>query len=442
VSLDPERLLAILHGFETPTLRPTRYLVGLSGGLDSVVLLHALAASRERLDVPLAAVHVDHGLLPDSGRWARHAQRFARSLGTGFELVPATVGTGGGPEAAARAARYEALEAAMRPGDWLIFAHHQDDQAETLLLNLLRGSGPDGLGAMPALRRFGPGWLVRPLLDMPRAALEAYAAEAGLSWNDDPSNRDIAFDRNYLRHEVLPRLKARWPDAAGRLGRSAALQGEAASLLKAMADRTLAEIGAVPGRLPAAGLFSLPAAARGSVLRRAVERAGLSQLPGAALAQILSTMQDPREDANPVVRWPGGECRRYREQLYLLHALPEPAFAGSRLLPGKPVGLGAGFGTLALEISAEGGIDPALAESGLTLETRRGGEQITPAGDTHRRRLKKLLQESGVFPWMREALPLLYAGGELVAVADLWIAAGRAKTPGYAVRWRGAPRYS
>jgi tRNA(Ile)-lysidine synthase len=442
VSLDPERLLAILRGFETPTIGPTRYLVGLSGGLDSVVLLHALAASREHLDIPLAAVHVDHGLHPDSGRWARDAQRFARSLGTGFELVPATVRASGGPEAAARAARYEALEAAMRPGDWLIFAHHQDDQAETLLLNLLRGSGPDGLGAMPALRAFGPGWLARPLLDMSRAQLEAYAAGAGLRWNDDPSNRDIVFDRNYLRHEVLPALKARWPDAAGRLSRSAALHGEASGLLKAMADRTLAELGEVPGRLPATGFFRLPPVARASVLRRAVERAGLPQLPGTALAQILSTMRDAREDTNPVVRWPGGECRRYRAQLYLLPALPEPAFADCRLRPGEVLGLGAGFGTLALEMSDEGGVDPALAEGGLTLKTRRGGEQIILAGDAHRRKLKKLLQESGVYPWMREALPLLYAGDELVAVADLWVAAGRAKTPGYAVRWHGAPPYA
>jgi tRNA(Ile)-lysidine synthase len=442
VSLDPERLLATLRGFETPTLRPARYLVALSGGLDSVVLLHALAASRERRDIPLAAVHVDHGLHPDSGRWARDAERFALSLGIAFELVPAIVGERGGPEAAARAARYAALESAMRPGDWLILAHHQDDQAETLLLNLLRGSGPDGLGAMPALRAFGSGWLARPLLEVSRAELEAYAARAGLSWNDDPSNRDTALDRNYLRHEVLPALKTRWPDAAGRLSRSAALHGEAAGLLKSMADRTLAELGEAPGRLPAAGFFSLPPAARASVLRRAVERAGLPQLPGAALAQILSTMKDAREDANPVVRWPGGECRRYREQLYLLHAPPKPAFAGCRLLPGAVLGLGAGFGTLALEMSDEGGIDPALAESGLTLETRRGGEQITPAGDAHRRKLKKLLQESGVYPWMREALPLLYAGDELVAVADLWVAAGRARTPGYAVRWRAAPHYS
>jgi tRNA(Ile)-lysidine synthase len=364
VSLDPERLLAILRGFETPTIWPTRYLVGLSGGLDSVVLLHALAASREHLDIPLAAVHVDHGLHPDSGRWARDAQRFARSLGTGFELVPATVRASGGPEAAARAARYEALEAAMRPGDWLIFAHHQDDQAETLLLNLLRGSGPDGLGAMPALRAFGPGWLARPLLDMSRAQLEAYAAGAGLRWNDDPSNRDIVFDRNYLRHEVLPALKARWPDAAGRLSRSAALHGEASGLLKAMADRTLAELGEVPGRLPATGFFRLPPVARASVLRRAVERAWLPQLPGTALAQILSTMRDAREDTNPVVRWPGGECRRYRAQLYLLPALPEPAFADCRLRPGEVLGLGAGFGTLALEMSDEGASTRRLPRAG------------------------------------------------------------------------------
>lgn len=441
MSFDAERLLGILRGFETPALRPTRYLVALSGGLDSNVLLHALAASAERLDRPLAAVHVDHGLHPDSVRWARDAERFARSLGVDCDILPVTVAGSGGPEAAARRARYAALESAMHPGDWLLSAHHQDDQAETLLLNLLRGSGPDGLGAMPALRPFGPGWLVRPLLDSPRADLEAYAAAAGLTWSDDPSNLEIAYDRNFLRHQVLPTIRARWPDAAGRLSRSAALHREAASLLKATADRALAELGEQPGQLPAEGFFSLPEGARASVLRRAVERSGLPQLTAAALAEILGSMKDAREDANPVVRWPGGECRRFREQLYFLLPVPEPEFAGRELLPGEPLELGAGFGTLALEMSAEGGIDPALAERGLTLRTRQGGERITPAGDPHRRKLKKLLQESGVYPWMREKLPLLYAGEELVVVADLWIAAGTARTPGYAVRWRGAPRY-
>lgn len=442
MSIDAERLLGILKGFERPARRPTAYRVAFSGGLDSTVLLHALAITRDRHDVPISAVHVDHGLQPDSARWAAEARRVARSLGVDCEVVPVVVGKDGGPEAAARTARYAALEAQMRAGDWLLSAHHLDDQAETLLLNLLRGSGPEGLAAMPPLRPFGPGYLVRPLLDVRRNALEAYAAAFGLQWMDDPGNRNPAFDRNYLRHEILPKLTARWPDAARRLGQSAELLGECADRLRDIADQELAHIGAGPGRLPLASLTRLPPPAQARVLRRAIDLAGLPKPPTKCLRAILASMPNARADANPLVRWPGGECRRYRDSLYLRDPATQPSFAGRVLLPGQPVEAGKGFGTLALEPSPAGGIDPDLAGQGLCLRVREGGETIRPVGHAHRRKLKKLLQEHGVHPWMRDALPLLYAGEELVAVADLWIAAGTAATPGYAVHWHDAPVYA
>ncbi len=442
MNLDPACLQRVLRGLQSPQTSPARYLVALSGGLDSTVLLHALAATRGSHAVPLAAVHVDHGLHRESGRFAALAADFAKSLDVHCEIVTISVGSGAGPEAAARDARYSALASRMRAGDWLITAHHADDQAETLLLNLLRGSGPEGLAAMPPIRPFGPGFLVRPLLGAARADLATYAAEAGLAWNDDPSNADQSLDRNYLRQQVLPNLRARWPHAVRRLGRSAELNREAARLLREIADREIEALRTPDGELPAAALRELPSATKGRILRRAVERAGLPQVPPGAFGEILNSLLGARADSNPLVSWHGGHCRRFRDTLYLLPPEPEPAFEGRRLAPGRPVDLGAGLGRLMLEKIAITGIAPALAEAGLVLQARRGGEEIKPLGHEHTRKLKKLLQDHGVFPWLRDSLPILYAGSELVAVADLWIAAAAAATPGYAIRWHDAPRYA
>ncbi|HEX5787622.1 MAG TPA: tRNA lysidine(34) synthetase TilS [Woeseiaceae bacterium] len=440
-------LVEVLRSLERRAAAPARYVVALSGGLDSTVLLHALAASRDEHGVPLAAVHVDHGLHPHAPRWAADAMRFAAALGVECRIVAVEVGAGGGPEAAAREARYAALAAAMSAGDWLLSAHHEDDQAETLLLNLLRGSGPAGLAGMPRIRPFGPGYLARPLLGTTRSELARYAAAAGLEWNDDPSNADEAYDRNYLRTRILPLLASRWPDAAGRLARSAFLAGESTTLLQELADADLgahATGGALPGgglRLPVAALAALSRPRAANLLRRGVHQAGLPPIPATRLATLQDTLLEARDDANPLVRWPGAQCRRFRDHVYLLPPDAEPDFEGRVLTPDVPLALGVGRGELALERSVEGGIDPALAGPGLVLRTRHGGEEIRPRGHAHTRKLKKLLQERNVLPWHRDALPLLYAGETLVAVADLWVAADAVAAPGYVVRWRHAPAY-
>lgn len=438
-----EWLLRALRGFEVPSRAvPARYVVALSGGMDSTVLLHALASTRERQVIPLVAVHVDHGLHPDSGEWASAAARFAASLDVPCERLRVDVGPGAGPEAAARDARYAAIERWMADGDWVISAHHADDQAETLLLHLLRGSGPDGLAGIPSFRRLGPGFLVRPLLSVGRDELAAYAAAHSLSWVDDPGNADQRMDRNYLRREVLPRLRARWPKAGRQLSRSAELARDAALSLHEITDREIDALAASPGELPADALRRMPLTQKGRILRRAVDRAGLPKLPAASVAEIVNSLLEARDDSNPVVRWPGAECRRFRDRLYLIATPPEPSFEGLVLKPGAPVELGAGMGRLSLERSDDDGIAPALAEAGLVLRRRQGGEAFRPFGDVHSRKLKKLLQNHGVFPWRRDALPLLYAGDELVAVADLWIAAEAAANPGFSVRWHAAPAYA
>ncbi len=433
-----------LQKLEEVAGRPARYVVAFSGGLDSTVLLHALAElreqSREQIEVPLLAIHIDHGLQPDSASWSKHCARFANQLKVDFRASVVTVQleSGKGPEAAAREARYSALQADMQNGDWLLSAHHRDDQAETLLLNLVRGSGPAGIAGIGAMRRFGPGWLARPMLSVDTAAIRQYAIDSDLSWIDDPTNTDRRFDRNFLRHEILPQLASRWPDVAARLQRSAGHAGEAATLLVELAEIDLGRIGGRAERLPIDSLTQLSPERQRNLIRHALRCLGLSTPTAMQLEQVMNEVIPARDDAQPLVSWPGASVRRYRNGLYLLPeklgaALEYSAFSGSR------AELGASLGALNFESGADVGLSEKLIAQGLTIRPRIGGEEFHPEGQSHTRKLKKLLQEDGVVPWMRDRVPLVYSGEQLVAVADLWLAADAVSRPGVAVRWSGRP---
>ena len=229
--------------------KPQRYVIAFSGGLDSTALAHAIANLKLHDDyysgVPVLAIHIDHGLQSESVAWSDKCREVAAAFGLDFRSLTVNVQmeSGKGPEASARDARYSALHAQLRHGDWLLSAHHREDQAETLLLNLIRGSGPAGVAGIGSLRRFGPGWLVRPLLDVDRADIQQYAIDQKLTCVDDPSNSDRRFDRNFLRHDVLPGLKSRWPDIAVRLQRSAGHAGEASELLVELAEIDIGVLG-------------------------------------------------------------------------------------------------------------------------------------------------------------------------------------------------------
>lgn len=440
MNFTPDDLLPALDKFETAAGSPERYVVAFSGGLDSSVLLHALAKTRQDHGKPVLAVHIDHRLQPGSARWATHCQQFAQQLSVNFDCVVVDVdqNSGHGPEAAARDARYAALTGHVHAGDWLLSAHHRDDQAETLLINLLRGSGPAGLAGIPALRKFADAWLVRPLLHVPRDALAAYANAHGLNWIDDPSNDESRYDRNFLRNEVLPLLDSRWPDAGSRLSKSAGFAREAAELLIEFADADLASLGESVDRLDVIALKAFSPARQKNVLRRAISLAGLPPPSSRQLKSIIDELLTAREDALPVVRWDGAEVRRFRNRVYLLAATPVPDFAGRRLGM-EPVILGAGLGRLLLEPGNGPGLSEDCVRAGLTLKPRSGGEEFKPLGQSHTRKLKKLLQEQDIVPWMRDRLPLVYSGERLVAVADLWIDGDVAVPGGAIVRWRGRP---
>ena len=434
----PGHLRKQLAELEKQAGKPSRYVIAFSGGLDSTALAHALIASTT--DIPIVAIHIDHGLHDDSARWSEHCEAFARSLGIEYRsrVVTVQLESGKGPEASAREARYTALHAELQHGDWLLSAHHREDQAETLLLNLVRGSGPAGIAGIGAIRRFGPGWLARPLLNTDRASLRDYVAAHGLQWIEDPSNTDRRFDRNFLRHDILPRLKSRWPDIGARLHRSAAHAGEAAALMADLAQIDLDALGGAAARLPIDGLLALTPGRQRNLLRHALRLLGLSTPTALQLERILMEVLPAREDAQPHVTWPGASVRRYRNSLYLLpEVLADAPLCGP--ISAHEVPLGAGLGVLHFEPGAARGLSPGLLERGLRLDIRQGGEEFKPEGHAHTRKLKKLLQEEGVVPWMRERLPLIYSGDQLVAVGDLWIASEASSTPGVGIRWSERP---
>ena len=437
-----EALLLALHALSKDSDAPRRYVVAYSGGLDSTVLLHAIKASAAEHPIAILAVHIDHGLQQDSERWAEHCQATAAAMGIEFQCERVVVDrhSGKGQEAAAREARYAALTSLMLPGDYVLSAHHQEDQAETLLMNLLRGSGPAGLAGIAAIRPLTIGWLARPLLSFSQDSLRKYADLHDLAWIDDPSNNDRAFDRNFLRHEVLPTIESRWPGAAERLYRSSRIAADAATMLNELAAMDAASIGDRHDRLRLDDLKSLPPHRQRNVLRYAIRELGLATPSAAQLQRVLDEVVLARADAEPVLKWSGVEVRRYRNHLYVLSAQDDVATpAGVDIQGDEYLELGNGLGGLRLEHGAAMGLDSQLLQKGLRLRFRQGGEKIRPLDQAHTKTLKNLLQEESVVPWMRNRIPLVFAGDELVAVADLWMAKDAVAKPGVAIFWENRP---
>lgn len=401
---------------------PGPVLVGFSGGLDSTVLLHALARSPGQRRAGLRAIHVDHGLQPASADWAAHCRAACAALDVPLLVVPVAVDatSGLGIEGAARQARRAAFAEALAPGEWLALAHHRDDQAETFLLRALRASGPDGLAAMRERGPFAAGTVWRPLLSLPRTRLEAWARACGLDWIDDPSNDEDRFDRNFLRHRVLPLLHQRWPQADAALAASAALCAQAGDLLADEDECLLAAAQDARGALVLAALAGQPGARRARVLRLWLARHGAPALPARGTARLLSLMDRPAEQAEAGFAWRGHEVRRWRGALYLLR---QP-------LPGLPVDWQAtwdGIVPLALPDGSRLALEGASGGFGqrLLVHARHGGERILLPGRAHSHALKHVLQEAAIPPWQRLRLPLLCApDGRVLAAGDRLLSAG------------------
>jgi len=442
--LDPESVVASLPSLD----RGGSLVVAYSGGLDSTVMLHLLWRHFPRREC-LRAVHVNHGLQAQAGAWAEHCRSQCAAWGIPLQVVRAVVEPRrGGLEAAARRARYGALFAATGARDVVVTAQHADDQAETLLLQLLRGAGPKGLAGMPVSARRTVGaatrQLVRPLLRWPRAALRAYAQTEGLTWVEDPSNVQLRRTRNYLRHAVIPVLRERWPRLTGSIARSARLCAEAAALADDLAALDLRQVRAQGAHaLSAAALGAMAPHRSRNVLRYWLAEQGLAVPAHAHMRTVEHDLLGAAAGRSPRVRWPGAELRRYRDAVFAMAALPAAPEGECLTWPWKhqPVlELPPGCGRLEAMRSRGAGVRNDVGA--LTVRFRAGGERLRPDPRRPSRAVKQLFQEAGVPPWVRERTPFLYAGDALLAVGDWWVDARWQAEPGEAgigIRWLGAP---
>jgi tRNA(Ile)-lysidine synthase len=457
-AFDPDWLARRLADL-LPAYPEVSLCVALSGGADSVALVAAAAAIPDR--PPLRAVHVHHGLHANADHWSRHCRGLARLLKIPLTVIHVRVARprGASLEAAAREARYAALGHALKRGEILLTAHHQDDQLETVLLQLLRGAGIAGLAAMPEIAAFASGQLVRPLLTRTRAELEEWVRAQGLPWIEDDTNADELLDRNYLRRSILPRVRERWPAAAAAVSRSARHAAEARRLLNALA-RADAELAAVGAGLCARRLRALDVDRRRNALRYWITRSGFTAPDTRRLEELAGALLDARADAHPAVRWNDTLVERQADVLSIRHSVGErkPTQAAAlevewrwRELPRLALGGSlaqrtSGKGVSAKDASARhaaarihleivpdphGPLDRDALPDRLIVRARHGGETIRPGIGARSRKLKALLQEARVPPAERARLPLLYAPAEasaderakdkLIAVGDRWV---------------------
>lgn len=404
--------------------------VALSGGVDSSALLTALATPR-RARPRLRAVHIDHGLHPNSALWSAHCRALAHTLVVPLQVLATKVKRARGEslEAAARKARYALLESILESGEVLLTAHHEDDQLETVLLQLFRGSGLAGIAAMPELTQFGTGWLARPLLSCTRAQLEAWARARGVTWVEDDTNLDEGLDRNYLRRRVLPLVRERWPSVATSVARSARHAGEAQRLLGSVARRDI-ERAADGKSLAASALRALSPERRRNALRFWIARCGFPLPDTRRLDEICGPLLEARADANPHVAWSDVFLRREGGRLSMCSAEQEATRAAVALSPGVSLAwdwsaastceLPHGGGQLELRQDPRGPLDLDALPGSVSVRRRVGGERLRPRRGGPTRALKSLLQEARVPLGERTRLPLIYSGERLLAAADLW----------------------
>ncbi len=417
------RLAAFFERYPAST-----YWLAYSGGLDSHVLLHACAQlKKQQTALAIQAIHIDHGLQAASAAWASHCVAICQALQLPLQTIVLNlqIQSGDSLEAVARQARYQAFQQWVQAGDYLLTAHHQDDQAETLLLNLLRGAGVQGLAAMPETRLLGKrleqGYLGRPLLALSRQDLKAYARYWQLDYIDDPSNTNTAFDRNYLRHTVLPLLAQRWPATKRTLARAAQWQAESRDVLASLLTEQLQSMaGSQAATLSVKALLSHTDAMQKALLRQWLHYLGFSMPAAKKLQHVLQDVLQAKADASPLVSWADCEIRRYRDDVYALKPLQD--FDAGQTIAWEDTRRPLWIASLQLELAVE--VLDVLRErlqaepTHIEVRFRRGGEKIYRKGQ-HSLELKQLMQTAGIPPWQRARLPLVYWGKQLIAVPGL-----------------------
>ncbi len=423
-------------------------VVSFSGGLDSTVLLHLCnQLKKKRVIGSLRAVHVHHGLSSNADAWVEHAQAVCRDWHVPLTVEMVSLCTGQNIEDSARDARYGVFVNQLKTGEYLLQAHHLDDQVETMLYRMVRGTGITGLKGIPASRVLGKGKLLRPLLGFERCDIELYGRHYGLQWVEDESNKDTRFDRNFLRHQIIPLLQGRWPGMKSSLVRLGEISGDTDQMLTDLAACDLEECSEIK-LLPLLGhrdvvaidkLQALPEARRCLVLRAWLSRNNRTVPGRQVLLRLLDEVAAARGDRTPVVLWEGGSVRRYRHHLVIDTCLPAPSQLGSVAFVEKDIELEGNGWILCL---GETGSGTALLKQGVACHcSLRSQVEVRPfalPGRSGRKTLKKWLNELEVPSWVRSRLPVLHHGDQLVAIPGLLVADGYqagAGDPGWLLRW-------
>jgi tRNA(Ile)-lysidine synthase len=423
-----QQLIACLH-----SLNHTRHIyIAYSGGIDSHVLLHACATQPE-LKHKITAVYVHHGLQLKAESWAIHCQQEAEKLNVSFQLlrVNAHPKKGQSPEEAARDARYQALESLLNDGDVLLVAQHQEDQLETVLLQLFRGAGVQGLAAMPKVISFGKGKMLRPFLDISKQTIQHYAQKHGVCWVEDPTNQCDDYDRNFLRNQIVPLLKTRWASVAKTVSRSANHCANAQQLLDEIAEKLLTEVmtssplkdcQSFSTSLSISKLLELDSNKQSLVIRQWFKQLNL-QMPSAKFVEdIFKTVIAAKSSSNPQLKKAGVVIRRYQDNLYCSKDLPGFKNLEGLVWKQSQNQILLADNSLLQRLPATSGIPVSLWQAAkVTIRYRQGGEKISLAGREGQHTLKNLFQEAAIPPWERNLIPLIFFDEELIAVADLWL---------------------
>ncbi|NNJ91390.1 MAG: tRNA lysidine(34) synthetase TilS [Gammaproteobacteria bacterium] len=396
-----------------------RLIVAYSGGCDSTVLLHVLASHYP--SGKILAVHINHNLQADSDMWEQFCQSAVTNLEVEYQSISLSLGAlNSNIEEQARIQRYQSLSLLMSKGDALLTAHHQDDQAETFMLQLLRGAGLKGLSAMAEVSNFPPGKLFRPLLNFSREQIEDYAKLHDLKWIDDPSNADDRFDRNFLRHQVMPLLESRWSAAKQTIARSAENCREAAMMIDDISVNDLFDsIGAYKHSLSISKLREFPEARRHALVRAWVEENDFPLPDRNTTRTICSDFINLRQDAQPLLNWSYVQLYRFDDYLYLigsslLDQIDSVKPSVNSLRRGK-IELPYPCGKLRVEL-LPGVSDERLADAEVCF--RQQGQTVNLKNRRGSRKLKKLLQEWHVPPWMRNFVPIIHVNGQCQTIAD------------------------
>lgn len=399
------------------------YWIGYSGGMDSHVLLHAISQLREHYPLKIKAIHIHHGLSPDASHWQQHSEKICRELKIEYETESIRIKKkiGESPENAARKARYAVLREKIQSGDIFLSAHHEEDQAETVLLQLLRGAGPKGLSAMPKNKSFGKGWHGRPLLAITHDEIKQYAVQHHLQWIEDESNQNEDFSRNFIRHRIMPILKDHWPTASKMISRTAAHCAALEPLLENIVAPELKKIlGDSPEKLSIQKCREVDSDLQSHLIRAWLRTLHLPLPSTKTLHHIQKNIMAAREDKMPEIKWNGIALKRYQQYLYVIHS--SPPHDPTKIVYWEDV-------TKPLEIQPIGTFHPMLTiGKGLKIQTkkisirfRQHGESCDMPERGGHHTLKKLFQEWAIPPWERSRIPLIYSEENLIGVANLFL---------------------